>query len=89
LGLFLFYKRPYENRQKAGKTLNSAIGTQFVNYSPGCELWVVLSPDSPQIGAERRQAKEEIMEKAKDIILWVTVGFFVVLYLAITIPVYG
>ena len=29
------------------------------------------------------------MQKAKDIILWVTVGFFVVLYLAITIPVYG
>ena len=29
------------------------------------------------------------MEKAKNIILWVTVGFFVVLYMANTIPVYG
>jgi hypothetical protein len=28
------------------------------------------------------------MEKAKNILLWITVGFFVVLYVAITIPVY-
>ena len=34
-------------------------------------------------------AKEEIMEKAKNIFLWITVGFFVVLYMAVTIPVYG
>jgi len=38
---------------------------------------------------ERIKAKEEIMEKAKNIFLWITVGFFVVLYMAVTIPVYG
>ena len=28
------------------------------------------------------------MEKAKNIFLWIAVGFFVVLFMAVTIPVY-
>lgn len=54
------------------------------------EVWVSI-PDlsAPQTGLERATAKEEIMKKAENIFLWITVGFFVVLYMAVTIPVYG
>lgn len=56
----------------------------FAGYHADCSPQIL----PPTVGRDR-PAKEEIMEKAKNIFLWITVGFFVVLYMAITIPVYG